>query len=228
MKKSLEERIRPRLMNIGKRNKVLRVLIIPVLFLLMSFFHVCTYLHNNGKRLAMLAMSCLLFTVFSSFSFPAFIMGQDVGSYSLDVEGAPNVSLAQETELNIDDVEILVDDEVLADSDYSGTSHGYAMIDRYDAAEILESIGDRSESGSAQSEEDSLTLQNSEVNNVAEPEKMPEFLADDWRLVLINQQNSIPEDYSFTLGTIKNKLLEVVILRNWAAYAQLFYGDYLH
>ena len=33
-----------------------------------------------------------------------------------------------------------------------------------------------------------------------------EFRSDDWRLVLINKQNSIPDDYTFQLGTIKGKM----------------------
>ena len=33
-----------------------------------------------------------------------------------------------------------------------------------------------------------------------------EFLADDWRYVLINKQHPIPDDYTFTLGTIKGDM----------------------
>lgn len=33
-----------------------------------------------------------------------------------------------------------------------------------------------------------------------------EFRSDDWRLVLINKQYSIPDDYTFQLGTIKGKM----------------------
>lgn len=32
------------------------------------------------------------------------------------------------------------------------------------------------------------------------------FTKDDWRLVLINKQNSIPDDYTFTLGTIQGNM----------------------
>lgn len=191
MKTSLKEQVKTKLLNIGKKNRVLRVLVIPVLFVVMFFFSMCKYFRDNEKRFAMMVMCCFFFTVFSSFSFPAFIMGQDAENYKLNVEGAQNVSLAQETELNMDEVELLEDEDVLEISDYSGTSHGYAMIDKYDATEILESTGNR---------------ENSAKDENTDKEEDVVFSKDDWRLVLINKQNSIPDDYTFNLGTIKGNM----------------------
>ena len=39
-----------------------------------------------------------------------------------------------------------------------------------------------------------------------ETAEQQKFRSDDWRLVLINKQNSIPEDYTFQLGTIKGSM----------------------
>lgn len=196
MKKSIEERVKSRLLNIGKQNVVLRIVIIPVLFVAMSFFHVCKYFRSNAKRFAMMAMCCFLFSVFSSFSFPAFIMGQDVDSYSLNVEGAQNVSLAQETELNMDEVELLDDEDVLEDDEYGETSHGYILVDKYDATEILESNEARD---SKKTDDDGLSGET--VYNEDTDEKTI-FSADDWRLVLINKQHSVPDNYEVKLGSI--------------------------
>ena len=189
MKKSMEEQIKEKLLRLGKKNKVLRVVMLPVLFVCVTFFHTCYYFKNNGKRMAMLAMTCFLFTVFSSFSFPAFVMGQDAEEHRLDVEGTKNVSLVQETEFNMEELELLDDDDVAEDSDYTGTSHGYALIDKYDADEILASTDKRK----------------SQPESTQVSEKAS-FSRDDWRLVLINKQNSIPDDYTFTLGTIKGNM----------------------
>ena len=46
--------------------------------------------------MAMLAMTCFLFTVFSSFSFPAFVMGQDAEEHSLDVANIINNLMADD------------------------------------------------------------------------------------------------------------------------------------
>lgn len=208
MKKSMEERVKSKLLHIGRKNGVLRILVVPALFLSMSFFHCCRYCIGNGKRFAMLAITLVMFPVYSSFSFPIFIMGQPQ-EHSLYVDGAEDVALAPEKELNIEDVKLLEDVDVLAlddESDYSGTSHGYAMVDKYEAAEILESIGDINEKKDDSGELDEALDVETENATQTEGEEMPVFSADDWRLILINQQNSIPDDYTVTLGNITGNL----------------------
>ena len=47
MKKSMEEQIKEKLLRLGKKNKVLRVVMLPVLFVCVTFFHTCYYFKNN-------------------------------------------------------------------------------------------------------------------------------------------------------------------------------------
>ena len=122
-------------------------------FFVMSFFHVCDYCKNNGKRFAVMTGTFFLFAVYSSFSFPAFIT-EDVGN-------------------------------------------DYALVDKYDVSDILRV------SEEIVSENVRETGAGSDVPETAEQQ---EFRSDDWRLVLINKQNSIPEDYTFQLGTIKGSM----------------------
>lgn len=200
MKKSIEERVKAKLLYIGKKKKNFRALVFPVLFFVMFFFCTCKYLRSNKKRLAMLAMSCLLFTVFSSFSFPSFIMGQEAVLADLEMDGAEYITLARESELDMDQVELLDDSDVLEASDYSETAHKGYLIDKYDALEILESTGSRdAETRSEQGDDPAETDSPENGANLT-------FSRDDWRLVLINKQNSIPDDYTFTLGTIKGSM----------------------
>lgn len=191
MKKTLEERIKSKLLNIGRKNRFMGRLMIPVLFIVVFFCGIIKYFRNNEKRFAMMAMCFFLFTVFSSFSFPAFIIGQDEEDYSLNVEGVQNVSLAQETEVNMDEVELLYDEDVLEDLledfEYGETSHGYVVFDKYDATEILES-----------NEVKENTTEEFESNFSQEAG----FSKDDWQLVLINKQHSVPDDFEVKLGTI--------------------------
>lgn len=97
-----------------------------------------------------------------------------------------NVSLAEEEELDINAVEILDDEDVLDDYEYEETSHGMDIGNIYDADDILKSTEGRETKG----------------NKTEEPAAAPEFSKNDWRLVLINKQHSIPEDYTFELGNI--------------------------
>ena len=122
-------------------------------FFVMSFFHVCDYCKNNGKRFAVMKGTFFLFVVYSSFSFPAFIT-EDVWN-------------------------------------------DYALVDKYDVSDILRV------SEEIVSENVRETGAGSDVPETAEQQ---EFRSDDWRLVLINKQNSIPEDYTFQLGTIKGSM----------------------
>lgn len=197
MKKTIEERVKIKLLKIGKKNQVCRVLMLPVLMAWVSLFQVITFLKGNVKRLSVAAMTVLLFAVYSSFSFPIFLTSADENQGMLEIDAIDsNVALAEEEELDISNVEILDDEDVLEDYEYYETSHGMDADGKYDADDILKSTEGRAA-------KDSIFGNNvSEIGDIKEPENVPEFSRDDWRLVLINKQHSIPEDYTFELGNI--------------------------
>lgn len=193
MKLTLEEQIRNDLIRFGRKSKRNRAIAIPTLYFVMFLFHLRDYLLGNGKRFAMMFMSVFLFAVYSSFSFPTFITSEE--DYSLQ-DGdlfASDIELAEETDINLDTMELYSDEDVIAGSENGQTSHGYAA-DTYDAAEILEAsdgvIDSIADEGEQEEEKNHTTT----------------FTSDDWRLILINKQNSIPDDYEFPLGTIKGSM----------------------
>ena len=201
MEKTTEEKARAKLLKLGRKNKWNRAVAVPLLFFVMSFFHIRNYCHNNGKRFAVMLGTFFLFAVYSSFSFPAFITEDTGTDYELKNTDTQNISLAEEKEPDMAGLELLEDEDVLEQSDYNSTSHGYALVDKYDASDILqasEAIVSENADAEKTGEDGSVT----EDDN-AEQE---EFRSDDWRLVLINKQNSIPDDYAFQLGTIKGKM----------------------
>ena len=73
----------------------------------------------------------------------------------------------------------------------------YALVDKYDASDILRASEEIVSENARETETDSDALETAEQQ---------EFSSDDWRLVLINKQNSIPEDYTFQLGTIRGSM----------------------
>ena len=73
MKTNLKERVRRKLLQFGRKNKMCSMLVLPVLAVSMFFFHAMAYFAGNGKRFSMLTMILCLFVVYSSFSFPMFI-----------------------------------------------------------------------------------------------------------------------------------------------------------
>ena len=188
----------------GRRNRFCRMLVLPGIAFWRLAVHVAGYFRDNGKRLGMVCMSFLLFAVYSSFSFPLFISAGETGSDSPNGEGQTSrtVSLAKETQINLEDMEILEDEDVLEGNEQLEISHGMSIGDKYQASEILEATPQRN-SLSSDAQNDST-----QGGGKTQPDEEQEyaFSKDDWRLVLINKQHSIPEDYTFTLGTIKGSM----------------------
>jgi len=127
----------------------------------------------------MLILIFLSFTVYSSFSFPALISDDgEAGGLSSVPEGAGNIAFAEEPDIDPADFELLEDDDVLfGGEELPGAYNG---------------LGKKQDG--------------SELSGTADPQagqEPVEFSRDDWRLILINKQHSIPDDYAFTLGTVK-------------------------
>ncbi len=188
MKTSSEERFRRRLLKIGKKNIVCRFCIIPVMAVGMFFFHVAAYLRGNGKRLATLGIVLLFSVVYSSFTFPAFVSGsKNTEEWNPISDEAQDIVLAEEQEINLEDI-LLEEDEVLTEEDgLQDTAHGMDIVERYSTSDILDYNQDRLSAGEAAGEQ--------EKPETSEEDTVYEFSEDDWRLILINKQHSIPDGY---------------------------------
>lgn len=191
MKTTLEERVKRKLIHFGRKNKLCMFLVLPVLAGSMFCFHTVSYCRNNGKRFAMMAVTLCLFVTYSSFSFPMFISGNVRGAEWNPEDVDSDVELAPEPELRPEDIELLADEKALSEYEIWEADRLYgADDDTYDASEILASLEGRDRKG----------------QTAQEIPASGEFSKDDWRLVLINKQHSIPDDYSFKLGTIVGSL----------------------
>ena len=123
---------------------------------------------------------------------------------------------AAETEINLEDIELLDDDDVrLEDDAFRETAHGVDIVAKYSASEILDytkTEADKNTQGILNKGQENGELQGGEAEDGEETETdavngdeeadAPVFSKDDWRLVLINKQHSIPDDYEVTLGSI--------------------------
>jgi len=216
MKLTLEECFRKKMRRIGKKNIVCRVCIFPVYVLGVFLFGVMNYFKANGKRFAMVAMTFLLFTVYSSFSFPMFISGDGSENGLNEVsEVAQSVELATETEINFGDIILLDDTDVLTEEDDKELAHGMKISETYSAIDILGGDEEISEVPKVTEEPavtnapevtetpDSIKEFGDEENSRgADDYRDYEFSEDDWRIMLINKQHSIPDDYEPVLGEI--------------------------
>ncbi len=198
MKTTLEERVKKALLRFGRKNRICLILVMPALVVSMFVFGVFKSLRNNGKRLSMMAMLLGFFVVYSSFSFPLFITGTTDDAERSLAGADSDVELAPQAELLPEDMELLSDEDVLEDYELISDEnpHGMDEMDIYDASEILATL------------EDMDTDKMASASAVQENKTGDEYVFDknDWRLVLINKQHSIPDDYTFTLGTIAGQM----------------------
>lgn len=198
MRATLEERFRRKLLKVGKKNGACRLAVLPVMAVGMFFFHAVKYLTANGKRLAMLPMAFLFLVFYSSFSFPLFVSGGsgDNGLNAISDE-AQSIELAAQPPVDFQDMEPPQEDKREDKVDFP--------------AETKAETPGKEEGADAHRETDGADIRET-------------FSKDDWRLLLVNKQHSVPEDYEFTLGavnTIRGTMYcDERIIEDWLAMKQ--------
>lgn len=200
MKTTVEEIIRYYLLKMGKKGPIRRKIAITGMYLCVSFFHFVHYIRDNKKRLTMVMMSVVLFTAYASFSFPIFSDGVE---HKMDERLAAlisdeSVSLAQETEIDLKDLEIW-EEELLQEADLLQEDEELLQEDGEDQIILEDILSYRREQGESAREGESAGVSHSQESD----SDIASFSRDDWRLILVNKQHPIPEDYDFTLATIK-------------------------
>lgn len=198
MKQTAKEKLVQRFTRLGKKNKWARRLLLPFLFIALAGISLLNYFVSNGKKYACIVAALLFFVMSSSFSFPIFedmeLSSQSMAFVAEDVlwrESIPEEVYVPSEETS-EETEVLDDQDVL--DGYEDTDlENMEDIDKYTLDEILEEKG----TDSSQSEH--------EDPGTSVPENYV-FDKEDWRLLLINKQHPIPEDYTFELGTIKGSM----------------------
>lgn len=195
MEKSFKEKVLSRFQKITKRHKFLKLPMFVCAVVILGIYNVILYFASNGKRFASLIVVLLFFTINSSFSFPGFaenineegMQATDNAVYQYDSQ----VVLAQEDTVSFEDVELLEEDEL--DGYENIEQHGMEEADKYTLDEILE--------------ENSNFAELSETELSGETVEEYAFDKNDWRLILVNKQHPVPENYEVQLETIKGNMM---------------------
>lgn len=206
MKQTAKERLVAKFTRLGKKNKWAKRILLPFLLIALVCISIPEYFISNGKKYACVIAACLFFVMSNSFSFPIFedmeLTGQSMmafvtdekpvlNTYGLDTGIAPDSSVISDAS-----VEILEDEDVL--DGYSNCElENMEEIDKYTLDEILEEKDGTSANGPKA--DGQARAAQTLLENVS-------FDKNDWRLLLINKQHPVPEDYSFELGTIKGAM----------------------
>ena len=99
---------------------------------------------------------------------------------------AQNIVLAEEAEIDLEELALLEDDEMDLEGEVLETTHGMEIEAKYSAVDIL-----------------AATQPNGTGEGHTAAGETVEFSRDDWKLLLINKQHSIPDGYEFPLGDIQ-------------------------
>ncbi|MCM1039768.1 MAG: M15 family metallopeptidase [Roseburia sp.] len=193
----------------AKKNKFLKYLSLAEMTVVLGIYHILRHLGrhfaSNGRRYAGVVFTLMFFMSSCSFSFAVFT-GQnsfiDVQeTYSAVVDDS-DVAFAVEKEVPPDENTLIEEDKI--SKEYENTED-IQNVDTYTIDDILEdkSVYQLEEEAQAALEEGGLETVSEETVQAVEE---IEFDSSDWRLVLVNKQHPIPEDYSFNLGTIKENM----------------------
>ncbi|MCM1087403.1 MAG: M15 family metallopeptidase [Muribaculaceae bacterium] len=188
-------------MNIARKYPILKYPCILMMLAILAIYHGISYIRKhfagNGRRYISIAFSLLFFMSSCSFSFAVFsgqsgfIDAQAV--YHEVVEEDSGITLAIEKEVTLDDT--LLPEKVTAAKEYENTED-IVNSDTYTLEDILE-------------DSDSYTVEDGDGSDdkaMVEETSEPVFDSSDWKLVLVNKQHPIPDDYSFNLGIITGGL----------------------
>ena len=170
-----------------EKRRYLKLPLSMVLFFVVFLYDLILFLVYNKKRLSCVVTVIVFCVISSSFAFPTMQKekGLVAGNQSEWAEIQENYDYVP-VELGISQDEVLDDEDVIVG--YNNEELNVQdEIDQFTLDDILEA--NEVSRGMTESEEYSSTLS-----------------VDDWQLVLVNKQHPVPEDYSFTLGTITGSM----------------------
>lgn len=206
MKLSYKNKVFSKAQKFNRKHKALAFLGIAYAFMAITLYDILFYFYRSGKRYICLACILLFFVFSSSFSYPAmslnisFASDVSIDGYSSDTEEAlSGVEVAEsDAELAVSQD---VDSELIKEAMESGNPD-VTEADHLDPDKqvSLSQILEATDGGITTN----WTDDKSEVDLSALG--FNHFDSSDWKIMLVNKQHPIPEDYDFPLGTISGSM----------------------
>ncbi len=199
MKLTYRNKVISRVEKFNRKHKAFSFLGLAYAMIAITIYNFLFYFYRNAKRFTCLACIILFFVSSSSFSYPA--MSLNI-SFAANTEIDENIEQAPEVlsteEVAESDAELVtaqdVDLEVLQEASEAVNPDAAEIDNMVSVSEILDAdipVG--------ADVEESRTLLSQGAEEVT-------FSSDDWKLILVNKQHPIPDDYEFNLGTISGSM----------------------
>lgn len=192
MKKTFREKLISHQRRVLSKHRWLKFPVLIWMVTVLSVYNAGLWLGANAKRYSCAVLLLLFLVVSSSFAFPESLSAQRndpvleengilfAAEQEVDSEQVAFIEADDDTFEGYDDVALLAEEE----------------LDTYTLDEILES--NENYKDLVQTGEDAVTEVQDYTDYV--------FDSEDWRLILVNKQHSIPEGYTFPLGTITGSM----------------------
>ena len=197
MNRTFKERVAARFARLVKKHKfALPFCYVEMAVLFAGYDMVCHLEHNCKRYISILAVA-VIFISTSSFASPTLLSySEETTALTIKMEGTAesDISFAAENdtgteENSIQNVDIIEDEDVLDGYDNEALE-SMAQVDTYSLEDIL-----------AEGEGYTAAATTGETSD-----EQVVFDKNDWKLLLVNKQHPIPEDYTFTLGKITGNM----------------------
>lgn len=180
MKKDISIKARKFFVKMGKEHKMLMPLAVVCLALTMFWSALFNYIINGYKRFACVVVVLCLFFIGNSFAFPSFNLNRSFQAEKRQEKKAADYSHISLSNSNTNKTIVIEETDLSSEKGDVG--------DTYSLEDIL-------------NENDVPT-----AYSITEENKAVKFDESDTRLILINKQHPIPEDYEFKLGTLSGSM----------------------
>ncbi len=187
MKRTWKDNIIHKYRQAVEKRHYLKLPLSVALFFVIKIYDFIMFFAHNKKRLSSMVAVMLFAIISSSFAFPGMQMEENPVAGN-DAEWA----------------------EIQENYEYVPVALGISKDEVLDDEDVI--IGYNNEELDVQDEIDQFTLDDileaNELSQGAAGQESygAELSADDWQLVLVNKQHPVPQDYSFTLGTITGSM----------------------
>ena len=185
MKRTWKDNLAVKIQQQIKKHKYLRTPMILCMLLITIGYNIGDYITHNAKRFASVMAVFIFFFSSSSFTFLTEASDINIIPESEWAEIQENYEYVP-VSLNVDVEEVLDDDDVIEGYDNDELNVSADEIDRYSLEDII--------------------VANEVSKGMKSTDTASHLSKDDWQLVLVNKQHPVPEDYTFTLGTIKGTM----------------------
>ncbi len=211
MKLDFKSKVISKVEKFNRKHKALSFLGIAYAVMAITVYNFLFYFYRNTKRFTCLACIILFFAVSSSFSYPAMSLNISFASDATneDLSGGTATVLSGE-EVAESDAELAVpldvDQDVMAEASEVVNPDAAEIDNMVSVTEILKSDDGEGAAVLSENREASEEFADAEAETEAEEPAQISFSRDDWNILLVNKQHPIPEDYTFTLGTISGSM----------------------